>query len=153
MTHLKYIENFPDGEIVESLQQQHNELDRDDDNLLIKDLSYRVLYGVICNISCDNFNKDSVLESVSENGYVFKDNMSLYGHENYIIRPYLRPMSSMTEEELNEWYSISNDGGWGVTEGLVGECIDWLNANHFDYRGLIEKGLAIEITKENNPYK
>ena len=31
--------------------------------------------------------------------------------------------------------------------------IDWLNAHYFDYRGLIEKGLAIEVTKENNPYK
>jgi hypothetical protein len=29
----------------------------------------------------------------------------------------------------------------------------WLNAHHFDYRGLIEKGLAIEVTEENNPYK
>jgi hypothetical protein len=29
---------------------------------------------------------------------------------------------------------------------------DWLNAHHFDYRGLIEKGLAIEVTEENNPY-
>jgi hypothetical protein len=36
-------------------------------------------------------------------------------------------------------------------DGVIG--IDWLNANHFDYRGLIEKGLAIEVTKENNPYK
>jgi hypothetical protein len=31
--------------------------------------------------------------------------------------------------------------------------IDWLNAHRFDYRGLIPKGLAIEVTKENNPYK
>ena len=30
--------------------------------------------------------------------------------------------------------------------------IDCLNAHYFDYRGLIEKGLAIEVTKENNPY-
>lgn len=30
---------------------------------------------------------------------------------------------------------------------------DWLNAHHFDYRGLIEKDLAIEVTEENNPYK
>lgn len=33
------------------------------------------------------------------------------------------------------------------------EAIDWLNAHHFDYRGLIEKGLAIEVTEKNNPYK
>jgi hypothetical protein len=33
------------------------------------------------------------------------------------------------------------------------ETYDWLNKNHFDYRGLIEKDLAIEVTEENNPYK
>jgi len=32
------------------------------------------------------------------------------------------------------------------------KTIDWLNKNHFDYRGLIPLGLAIEVTKENNPY-
>ena len=31
--------------------------------------------------------------------------------------------------------------------------VDWLNRNHFDYRGLIEKDLAIAVTEENNPYK
>ena len=31
--------------------------------------------------------------------------------------------------------------------------IDWLNAHHFDYRGLIPKGLAISVNKNNNPYK
>ena len=31
--------------------------------------------------------------------------------------------------------------------------IDWLNANHFDYRGLIERGLAIKVTPDNNPYE
>jgi hypothetical protein len=33
------------------------------------------------------------------------------------------------------------------------ECLDWLNSKHFDYRGLILKGLAIAVTDENNPYK
>lgn len=66
------------------------------------------------------------------------------------VRPYLRPMSSMTEEEVKEYkhlvaFSGSPDG--------AANFIDWLNAHHFDYRGLIPKGLAIEVTKENNPYK
>ena len=68
----------------------------------------------------------------------------------YQIRPYLRPMSSMTEEERKIYIEISSH--------LCGEIaaktmIDWLNAHHFDYRGLIEKGLAIAVTEENNPYK
>jgi hypothetical protein len=53
------------------------------------------------------------------------------------VRPYLRPMLSMTEEERQEYALI-----------LMGEIninsFDWLNAHHFDYRGLIEKGHALE---------
>ena len=66
------------------------------------------------------------------------------------IKPYLRPMSSMTEEEklMYEGLMIGTNN---VSYML--DVIDWLNKNHFDYRGLIPKGLAIEVTEENNPYK
>ena len=50
------------------------------------------------------------------------------------IKPYLRPMSSMTNEEKTYYFAINENP---VT------CIDWLNSHHFDYRGLIEKNLAI----------
>lgn len=61
----------------------------------------------------------------------------------YDIKPYLRPISSMTEEEKEDF------GVPFTSEGLVTladtvECMDWLNAHQFDYRGLIEKGLALE---------
>lgn len=61
----------------------------------------------------------------------------------YDIKPYLRPLSSMTAEEKEDF------GVPFTSEGLVTladtvECMDWLNAHQFDYRGLIEKGLAIE---------
>lgn len=65
------------------------------------------------------------------------------------VLPYLRPMSSMTEEEKIDYRAFFNYDGVEYPE----EYIDWLNAHHFDYRGLIEKGLAIEVTKENNPYE
>ena len=53
----------------------------------------------------------------------------------YQIRPYLRPMSSIASLiSAKEWSSLS-----GI------DLIDWYNANHIDYRGLIEKGLAIEV--------
>ena len=60
-----------------------------------------------------------------------------YGVPIEAIKPYLRPMSSMTEEEEKEYllFSFSRTNT---------ECLDWLNAHHFDYRGLIEKGLALE---------
>ena len=57
--------------------------------------------------------------------------------------PYLRPMSSMTEEERNEFH----DWRMLIDELLVGQqakYFDWLNSHHLDYRGLIEKGLALE---------
>jgi hypothetical protein len=69
--------------------------------------------------------------------------------EDY-IKPYLRPMSSMTEEEEKEYKTISI---WGEVRESKShytdicptiEGYDWLNAHHFDYRGLIEKGLALE---------
>ena len=95
-------------------------------------------------------------------------------------KPYLRPMSSMTKEEAkkiatlheitdilsikitDEYIDITVDDGVGSTERRIIwydeivssiEIFDWLNKNHFDYRGLIPKGLAIDITKEDNPYK
>ena len=58
------------------------------------------------------------------------------------VRFYLRPMSSMTEEEKEELYQKT---GFKLDDYIFGiSAIDWLNAHHFDYRGLIEKGLALE---------
>lgn len=90
--------------------------------------------------------------------------------------PYLRPMSSMTEEEKEELKKIcsiyiSTDSknigfeDYGIlvfTHHLTDNSysfklnlnvIDWLLSNHFDFLGLIPKGLAIEVTEENNPYE
>lgn len=63
---------------------------------------------------------------------------------------YLRPMSSMTEEERNEYFDFRNQELQRVAfaevgrESAIAEISDWLNAHHFDYRGLIENGLALE---------
>lgn len=62
------------------------------------------------------------------------------------VKPYLRPMSSMTEEEKAELFQLMGNG-------TDIQRVDFYNAHHFDYRGLIEKGLAISVTEENNPYK
>ena len=51
----------------------------------------------------------------------------------------------MTEEEKKDFRKFQLDYS-NIT-------YDWLNAHHFDYRGLIEKGLAIEVEENNNPYK
>jgi hypothetical protein len=71
-----------------------------------------------------------------------------------LIKPYLRPMSSMTEEEkvqLSQYACIGEDlNGEFIDEVQRKDCapyIDWLNKHHFDYHGLIEKGLALEAPK------
>lgn len=68
--------------------------------------------------------------------------MAFYNLEDIV--PYLRPMSSMTDEE---WEDFNNYRGVdGILKPLSND-IDWLNKHHFDYRGLIEKGLALEAPK------
>ena len=65
--------------------------------------------------------------------------------EDMVFKPYLRPMSSMTEEEEEEFRNSCNiigfykDGEFACTP----DGYDWLNEHHFDYRGLIEKSLAL----------
>jgi hypothetical protein len=63
--------------------------------------------------------------------------------ENF--RPMLRPMSSMSDEEKMKYVTLTHyntDENGNPFRELTLEALDWLNANHFDYRGLIEKGLA-----------
>ena len=58
------------------------------------------------------------------------------------LKPYLRPMSSMTEEEKKEYNKVMFQSE--RYEDDYAADVDWLNKHHFDYRGLIEKGLALE---------
>ena len=61
------------------------------------------------------------------------------------VKPYLRPMSSMTEEEKIEYKHLIAFSGNPIGSA---DFIDWLNAHHFDFRGLIEKGFALEAPKD-----
>ena len=69
------------------------------------------------------------------------------------VKPYLFPLSSMTEEQYDQLYidsRVKNDS-IDILAALANDmdAIDWLNKNLFDYRGLIEKGLAIDATGLN----
>lgn len=150
--------------------------------LLLKDLCARLPYYP----KCEMIDELRVVNNEKDSSYIstlFPKHIELFSyHNNFTIKPYLRPMSSMTEEEKEEIISkcmhteTEEDfegvrcDVWGIqildkydtrrwdnTIWLVStinmDAIDWLNVHHFDYRGLIEKGLAIEVTEDNNPYK
>lgn len=133
-----------------------------DKYLLLRDLCARLPYEVILQVGIfdngiikyhnEKLDYHSKLLSLVEldGGYYFHGQLCKYSQ--FTSKPYLRPMSSMTEEEYKELKQVALVDNEGVP-GDIPAYIDWLNAHHFDYRGLIEKGLAIEVTKENNPYK
>ena len=125
-------------------------------DLLFKDLCARLPYGVIIMFSSNGFRWEweQTLEEIRqcEDGEYAINGWGIHG-----IKPYLRPMSSMTEEEYDQLYIDSRvkEDSIDILDALANDmdAIDWLNAHHFDFRGLIKRGLAIEVTKENNPYE
>lgn len=115
---------------------------REEKDLLLKDLCARLPYGVIIQV------KDwAVFDTELKTGHINRLQIN-----DIELKPYLRPMSSMTGVEVLEYISlkesiIASDDILYYFETY--ESIDWLNKNHFDYRGLIEKGLAIDATNLN----
>lgn len=125
---------------------------QEEKDLLFKDLSARLPYHVRCKVwlKCGT-TEEGPLDLQHNYGDVLRD--AFFYHDRIKdIKPYLRRMSSMTIEEEKEYSFLLDNCGWGINEDLKIECLDWLNANHFDYRGLISEGLAIEVTEDNNPY-
>lgn len=130
---------------------------RGDKDLLSKDLCARLPYGVKVTTT-NSAVKIGVISGIS-----IKNKISVETKDADIVfdctevKPYLRLMSSMTEEEEDEFVSFTDTMfRFGEDDSLCVlplDAISWLNKKMFDYRGLIEKGLAIEVTKENNPYK
>jgi len=71
--------------------------------------------------------------------------------DKLVIKPYLRPMSSMTDEEYKEYsklWDLQNEFPTDIDIRFKTDVFDWLNAHHFDYRGLIPMGLALEAPNE-----
>lgn len=114
--------------------------------LLLKDLCARLPYGVKVN---NEIQGDFVIYGICEN-YIFARTTTSHADfriEN--IKPYLFPLSSMTEEQSKVYHELIN-GMFGTSALINFEILtDFFNANHLDYRGLIEKGLAIDATELN----
>lgn len=120
---------------------------REEKQLLLKDLCSRLPYMVKVHI-------------IGETGAEIDDELttSTISHlDRWIVMPYLRPMSSMTEEEKNVFddFCVVNEFVWkgNLEKGypnqatIMSDGIDWLLSHHFDFRGLIPMGLALEAPK------
>lgn len=116
---------------------------QEEKQLLLKDLCARLPYGVVVNVE-DDSDFDGCLRP-----YTSKLSLGLlqrYLGHSFSILPYLRPMSSMTPDERFEYDELNHFYTKGLTFNV--DEIDWLLAHHFDFRGLIEKGLALEAPKD-----
>ena len=123
-------------------------MNQEDKELLLKDLCARLPYKVKVN---EAIHGDFTLIGLT-NERVFTTCEIEGCHNDFPIeniKPYLFPMSSMTEEEHRMLDSMCN--GVEMMSRLSGlkmfdKAFDWLDKNGFDYRGLIPKGLAIDAT-------
>ena len=115
--------------------------------LLLVDLCGRLPYGVILSC-CDTVGEK--LTAIDTNPGILINNDYDINDINE-VKPYLFPMSSMTEEQTFERrsYLSSIEGRMVGMQGRAIYIIDWCNKNHFDYRGLIPMGLAIDATGLN----
>ena len=117
-----------------------------DKELLLKDLCARLPYHTRVKVWLkDGTTEEGTLDLEHNYGDVLKD--AFYYNEIVKIKPYLFPMSSMTEEQKEEYTNLNcyELGCFPHSE----EALDYLTKNHFDYRYLIEKGLAIDATSLN----
>ena len=121
---------------------------REDKELLLKDLSYRIPYGVIVNV---NGISNAKLITVSWYGEVgVDDSTNLYSLSE--VKPYLFPLSSMTDEEKEEYCQLQQRIIYnykGVVNEDVTKYINWCYKKHLDINNLIPMGLAINATNLN----
>lgn len=131
---------------------------QEDRQIFLKDLCARTPYGVKVQYMNNIFVIDYVSPTYGEVKLDTSDNWTVGVSE---VKPYLFPLSSITDEQkkyitdrwgINEEFDFEINPDWGeyfVELGDAVDFIDWLNKNHFDYRGLIENGLAIDATGLN----
>ena len=135
-------------------------------DIIYKELSARMIYGLKVQVNGELFTFDKMHMGI---GMLYTDyyrqplespdiilSGCFYGNN---IKLYLYPLSSMTEEQCEEFRMVSGldadldsirRGEFSLIGDIAIDCIvdaiDWFNKNHIDYRGLIEMGLAIDAT-------
>ena len=130
-------------------------------DLLLKDLCARLNTKLVCSIYRTDDQgigyRNEILHGYCNidawDEFYFGEDCGISIDNVLNIKPYLFPLSSMTEKEWEDYQKIRMID-WvdrDINGTFINECsiVDWLNARHFDFRGLIEKGLAIDATKLN----
>lgn len=124
------------GKIINNMTQEEKEL-------LLKDISARLRYGVKIKSEQD-VNPIEIHYIRDEEVYTRQFKNLPYWIDS--IKPYLRPLSSMTFDESAEFALLQTDfysEGW-LYPLAAENLLEWLNKRHFDYRNLIGKGIALE---------
>lgn len=127
-------------------------------DLLLKDFCARLPYGIKVEYENEIFDVEYVCPMYEEVKLDIPETWTIDVSE---VKPYLFPLSSMTEEQWKEITDIqikeslksidSNNDYMSNPLFSIGDLktLDWCYANHIDYRGLIPKGLAIDATGKN----
>jgi hypothetical protein len=129
----------------------------EDKELLLRDLCGRQMYNVKCQVFNDA--KPYTLSGVLHNkphSQLYFEELDWKEYDGFVnveyCKPYLFPLSSMTEEQKEEYHnlcSVGTDECGDIIYFNTYESIDYLNKNKFDYRYLIPMGLAIDATGLN----
>lgn len=161
-------------------------MEKENKELLIQELSMRFPYGVICKTPIGDkpllaLTKSFIYDTIEAYNDYHDDENDIEGWEGgdvEFIRPYLIPISEMSDYEIEELYKAFGFGyvvnnfklteEWEKFQDMIKDGdifipypiwikdfqngIKFLLKNHFDYQGLIPKGLAIKVTKYHNPY-
>jgi hypothetical protein len=120
---------------------------QEEKDLLFKDLCGRQTYNVKCQVfdDADSYTLSGVLHNKPYSQLYFEE-LDWKEFDGFVgieyCKPYLFPMTSMTDEQKTEWDYIDYYADHH-------EAVDWLNKNYFDYRGLIDMGLALDATNLN----
>ena len=123
---------------------------KEETDLLFQDLCGRLRSGLICSIYREDDEgfgwRDAECKGYFQNNdsyeFYFEDIIAVDNIEK--LKPYLRPLSSMTDEEEEEYDTFFNTDYGYMDASKVFDVSDWMYAHHFDYRGLIPMGLALE---------
>jgi len=129
------------GSIEKEFMNLIKKMAQKDRELILKDLCARLPHRVKVAFEEDG---NLITDTITMIGWPSNEVM-LYEASEFFrieeIKPYLRPMSSMTEEEEVYYDTV-------FTRLKFWQKVDWLNEHHFDFRGLIDKGLALEAPKD-----